>query len=453
MESVKDKKGIALYIQKTRKFSQNAKLVLIYSAFTGLAFGVFRFLFNFFVLSLGEEYNETFIGTLQTVASFATILMALPAAYIAERFSQKNIMIATAIMSGISIIGMVLFPYKFLLIIFRMTAGITMSVRQVAMAPFLMANTSKDERQWVFSFNFGLMTISSFVGNLVGGLLPTWLGGMIGASPTATISYRLALGSMMFVTILSIGPLLFIRMPAADPNKKIELPWIQLWNHGRLLLRYFIPQLIIGLGAGLMMPFMNIYFRNVYDKPDPIIALVFAIGGLSMAIAQFLGPLLADRYGKIKAVILTQGLSVPFLVTLGIGALIAYLNPQALTLWFVIAGIAYVFRLALMNMSNPVYQTFVLEQVPEETQALTMSLNSISFQFGWFVMPQLSGTLQVRYGDLGFVAIFFTVAFFYISAILFEWFFFVRRRKSLPKVKPDRIMPAVQEAIPDKQRD
>jgi hypothetical protein len=52
------------------------------------------------------------------------------------------------------------------------------------MAPFLMANTSRDERQWVFSFNFGLMTISSFFGNLLGELLPTWLGGLAGAAPT-----------------------------------------------------------------------------------------------------------------------------------------------------------------------------------------------------------------------------------------------------------------------------
>ena len=94
--------GIALYLEKTKQFSQNAKLVLLYSAFTGLAFGVFRFLFNFYVLSLGERYDEAFIGTLQTAASFATIAMALPAAYLAERFSQKSIMITTGLLTSLS---------------------------------------------------------------------------------------------------------------------------------------------------------------------------------------------------------------------------------------------------------------------------------------------------------------------------------------------------------------
>jgi MFS family permease len=280
----------------------------------------------------------------------------------------------------------------------------------------------------VFSFNFGLMTISGFFGNLLGGLLPTWLGDLFGAAPTDTLSYQLALGSMMLITILSVGPLLLIKMKPIDRSLEIDLPWVQLWKHGRLLSRFLIPQLIIGLGAGLMQPFMNIYFRNVYDKPDPPISLIFALGGLSMAVAQFVGPVLADKYGKIGTVILTQGLSVPFLLTLGVGAWVAPGRPELATLWFIIAGVAYIFRLALMNLSNPVYQTFVLEHVPEKTQALTMSLSSLAFQFGWFVMPQLSGWLQVRFGEFGFVPIFFTVAVFYVTAIILELLFFYRAR-------------------------
>lgn len=415
---------ISLYFEKTKQFTRNAKLVLLYSAFTGLAFGVFRFLFNFYVLSLGPQYDEAFIGTLQTAASFASIAMALPAAYIADRFSQKNVMIVTGLLSSFSFLGLVLFPVHGMLILFRMVAGVSMSVRQVAVAPFLMANTTASERQWVFSFNFGLMTISSFFGNLLGGILPMWLGGFFDAAPTDTLSYQLALGSMMVVTVLSIGPLGLIRANPTDSNRTIELPWVQLWQYGRQLSRFLIPQLIIGLGAGLMQPFMNIYFRNVYQKPDLPISIVFAIGGFAMAIAQFLGPLLADKFGKIDTVILTQVFSVPFLLTLGIGAWLVPSGRGAATVWFVIAGVAFIFRLALMNLSNPVYQTFVLEHVPENVQALTMSLNSLSFQFGWFIMPQVSGWLQVRFEPFGFVPIFSMVAIFYVTATVMEWFFF-----------------------------
>lgn len=415
-------RGMGEYLARLRDFSRNARLVLVYASITGLAFGVFQFLYNFYVISLG--YDERFIGTLQTVASLSAIVMAIPAAYIAERFSQKRLMVATAAIAGISYLGMVLFPMTWSLILFRMLAGIAMSVRQVATAPFLMANTKEGERQWVFSFEFGLLTVASFFGNLLGGMLPTWLGSQFDAGPTDALSYRLALGSMVFVAILAMGPLLAIRSIPRDPDRQIEMPWVQMWTHRKVLSLLLLPQLIIGLGAGLMQPFMNIYLRNVYDKPDPLVSLIFAIGGLAMAVAQFAGAPLADRKGKIQTVILSQAWSIPFLILLGAGAFLVPSGLVSADIYFWVASFSFMVRLALMNLSSPVYQTFLLEQVPADVQALAASLNSISFQFGWFIMPQVSGWLQYSYGDFGFIGVFGGVVIFYVTAIALERRFF-----------------------------
>ena len=207
-------------------------------------------------------------------------------------------------------------------------------------------------------------------------------------------------------------------------SKEIDLPWVQLWKHLPMFTKFIIPQLIIGLGAGLMQPFMNIYFRHVYEKPDNIIAITFSLGSIAMALAQFGGAPLTDRFGKIRTFITSQFLSVPFLITLGVGAWVISRGNGDAEVWFIIASVAFIFRLALMNLANPVYQTFVLEQIPEDVQALAMSLNSLSFQFGWFIMPKLSGWLQVEYGTFGFVYIYFTVAVLYLTAIILERIFF-----------------------------
>jgi len=77
-----------------------------------------------------------------------------------------------------------------------------------------------------------------------------------------------------------------------------------------------------------------------------------------------------------------------------------------------------------MNLSNPVYQTFVLERVPEQAQALSVSLTNLVFQVGWFIMPQVSGQLQVTHGPVGFTYVFAGVTAMYITAIgLAMWFF------------------------------
>jgi cyanate permease len=80
------RRGLSSYAAMIHLFSRNVWLVLLFGIGSGLTFGVFLFTFNFYVLSLGPGYDEAFLGTLTSVASLATILMALPAAYLAQRF-------------------------------------------------------------------------------------------------------------------------------------------------------------------------------------------------------------------------------------------------------------------------------------------------------------------------------------------------------------------------------
>lgn len=438
LQSQKLYDGLRLYFGKLGQFTHNARMVLVYSAMTGMVFGVFRLLFNFYVLSLGG-YDERFLGALTSASSVAALLMALPAAYIAERFSQKNIMIVTGWLSAFALLGFVLLPYRFFLVLFNLVSGLTQSTRQVAMSPFLMSNTSEEERQYVFSFNFGLVMLSGFVGNMFGGLLPAWLGGLVDVASTDTLAYQLTLSVMILVSLLAIGPLTRIHKLPPDPGRTIELPWVQLSQHSRLLIKAITPNLIIGLGAGMMMPFMNLYYRNVFHRPDRVIGTLFMFDAIAMSISQFIAPPLADRLGKINTVVLTQVLSVPFLLTLGLAAWVVPRGNANVTLWFFIAAIAYLFRVALMNLGGPVYQTFILEQVEPNVQALATSLNSLSFQFGWVFSPYLSGWFQVEYGEFGFVPVFLTTSALYIVGITVTWIFFrdaAKRPTQLKRVQP-----------------
>ena len=64
-----------------RAFKPNARMYLLNVIITGGVMGVFRLLFNFFVLSLG--FNEAMLGNLITTSSFVALLAALPLGYLA----------------------------------------------------------------------------------------------------------------------------------------------------------------------------------------------------------------------------------------------------------------------------------------------------------------------------------------------------------------------------------
>ncbi|HOV07366.1 MAG TPA: hypothetical protein PLV27_08935, partial [Anaerolineaceae bacterium] len=80
-------------------------------------------------------------------------------------------------------------------------------------------------------------------------------------------------------------------------------------------------------------------------------------------------------------------------------------------------------RVALMNMSSPVYQTFVMEKVEPSARATVASLVSMANTFGWAFSPTISGAIQVRYG---FGPAFTLTIIFYAISITMYWGFFWR---------------------------
>jgi MFS family permease len=282
------------------------------------------------------------------------------------------------------------------------------------MSPFLMENSSSEERTYLFSFSSGLNMASASVGNWIGGYLPTWVAGMRSVEPTSSIAYGGALLVIGLAAALGLLPLFLMRMPKMKRSERtVFAPITYAKKHPTELGKLVFPMLVTSIGAGLIMPFMNVFFRQVYHQPDPVIGSLFAWGSLAMGIGLLIAPPLADRMGKIKLVVITQALSIPFLILLGFSP------------WFWLSTVAYFIRVALMNMSSPVYQTFVMERVDPDSRATVASLVSMSWNFGWALSPTVSGWLQVRYGfGPPFIG---TIVLYTLSTFLY-WAFFWRSK-------------------------
>jgi MFS family permease len=70
--------------------------------------GIFRLLFNFYVLSLG--YDEALLGRLVTVSSLSALIFALPMGYLADLLGRKNSLILSVASMSLSVFSMVLWP-------------------------------------------------------------------------------------------------------------------------------------------------------------------------------------------------------------------------------------------------------------------------------------------------------------------------------------------------------
>jgi MFS family permease len=409
---------IQTYIARVKAFHPNARLYLVSAMLTGAALGVYRLLFNFYVLSLG--YDERLLGQLITITSMTALLTALPMGYLSDMAGRKWSLLLGGGSVSIAIIMMVLFPSVPMFYAMNMLMGAGQSLSAVTMSPFLMENSGDKERTYLFSLSVGLQMAASAMGTWVGGYLPTWVGQARGVAPTSSTAYAGALAIIALGSIVALIPLFGIKaLNLLRSQRALFTPFHYASKHPAELSKLIAPMLIISLGAGLIMPFMNVFFRNVHMVSDPVIGTLFAWGALAMGLGTIIAPPLADRLGKVQLVVITQGLSIPFLFILGFSPL------------FWLSAAAYYIRLTLMNMGGPVYQAFVMEHVEEESRATVASLVSMANNFGWAFSPTISGWLQVKYG---FNPVFMTTITLYSVAVFLYWYFFWPRKKASDKV-------------------
>ena len=82
-------------------FKPNARLYLTYAIITGIAMGIYRLIFNFYLVSLG--YDARLMGYLTTTSSVTALIFALPMGYLADILGRKASLLISGVLISISI--------------------------------------------------------------------------------------------------------------------------------------------------------------------------------------------------------------------------------------------------------------------------------------------------------------------------------------------------------------
>jgi MFS family permease len=188
----------------------------------------------------------------------------------------------------------------------------------------------------------------------------------------------------------------------------------------RRFAKLVIPGFLISIGAGQVIPFLNLYVQRKFGLDLAQLNAVFAVTSLGTVVAILLQPRLARRFGQITSVVIVQGASIPFLVVLGFSPV----------LWSVILAMAV--RNSLMNAGNPIFSAFAMEQVTPVERATLAAAMSVLWQMGWVIGGTFYALLQATIGfEAGYAVNFATIIALYTIATVLYWAWFrdVDRRR------------------------
>ena len=391
------------YLDQLGMFSRNARLFLVGSFLLSLAFSMFQLMRNLYLKEVG--FGEVFIGETLSIFSLGSLIGSVPAAILLLRRRTKPALMLTTLGAGAGYFGIATLMSGWGILGASLAAGVMMSVYQVAAAPFLMSHSTVVERTHLFSANFAVRTAAGVLGSFGGGYLYHFV---FDISQDAVWGYRSCLLVGVFVALLAIVPFALMResAPAPQPN-----PFARRYFSQRkgLYAKLVLPFFLVGLGAGLVIPFLNLYFRNRFNQDGDSIGVYFGFMQLGMTLGIMAGPPLARRWGLVRTIVYTELASVPFMLVL------AYTGNLSLAVG------AFLLRGMLMNMAQPLATNFSMELVTPAEQPLVNSLTQMAWLGSWMISAALGGSLIERFGFTPPLLV--TVALYIVSAGLYYYFF------------------------------
>lgn len=405
-------------------FSPNARRFLAVTMVAGAATSLFWVDFNLYLRALGLD--EPTIGIVVTFGAVAAVAVSLPASWASDRVGRRAILLVGLLAMAVALAGLGLSGALPALLVLSALYGAGQQTFFVVQTPFMAENSRPEHRSELYAAQFAIQTGTTFVAALAGGMIARTAAAWLGVEPNSAPALRVLVGLMFAFGLAAflLCAMLEPDMPAGphhspsggrEPRsggRRRPLFRLRVEDPG-VYLRLLVPGFLIGLGAGQVIPFLNLYIERRFGLDIATLNAVFAVTSLGTMAAILLQPALAARYGKIGSVVMVQSVSIPFIVVLGYSPV------------FATVAVAMVIRNALMNAGNPIFTAFAMERVHPAERGTLAALMSITWSAAWALGGPWYALLQRELGfDAGYAIDFAIMIACYSAATAMYWAFF-----------------------------
>ncbi len=382
-------------------------------------------LFNFYLKDLG--YSDTEIAHLVAFKYGAIVLFAFP----------LGLFIKGRKLVGFFRVASFLTPSLMLLVLFALEHGYTTLVYflvflfgtgtifiSVTAMPFIMLNTPKKQHSEALTMYFQIFGATAFVSGISNYILNSIDPVFFTESTVIWVFTCLGYVSVWFTFRINKEEQVSEKIPVRD--------FLSAYDWKKIGVAIF-PTLLIAVGAGLTIPFINLFFLNVHGINSKDFSLFGSFSFVLVVIAMFFVPLFRRRFGYNVVVNGFQLLAVLALFIMAATQWFSYWEWAA-----AIAVVAFLIRQPLMQVASPAITELTMYYVGERNQEMIAALNASIWSGSWFFSSMIFGLL--RSYDVAYVNIFMmTVLLYFIATIIY--YFLIKDYERMEKDKKAIIVP------------
>lgn len=352
-------KGISGSSSFLKGIPRNVLLMIIILSVNSLAISYLIIFISAYLPELGVTAQT--VGAILGVEGLSMAIMAIPFGMLSDRKGRKRLLY-------IGSFGPVPMFFAFALttdtVVLAATAalgGIFEGVYLATVNALIADQTALDKRDTAFTLSF----IFGGTGGALGTAFPFFipqLSQFLGVESAALhIDILYVFGFISLLVPFALYAVL--RNVRETAQAATQVPW-RVKGIGTLL-KFSSINATIGLGAGFIIPLIPTWLWYKFGVPDTYSGPILAIATTTIGLGAAFSPALAKKIGSVRAVVLTQGLSLAFMLAL------AYIGD------FATAALLYVIRTGLMNMSSPLLDSYLMGIVPPDQRGFASSLNSV----------------------------------------------------------------------------
>ena len=319
--------------------------------------------------------------------------------------------------------------------------GVGMMLMRVCSLPFIIRNTTQDNSTEALSLSASTWSLATiFSGIIISGL--DWMNYY---SFGSWIIYFNERNILWIITILGISAIIFaLRITEKAPdNIQKDSNVFSLYKQydWKVIIKALSPLILISIGAGLTIPFVNLFFNSVFHLSASEFSILGSITAFLVFTFSLLVPSIRKKYGYWFTIVIVQAISICCLIVMALMEL--YVN---YSFALIIALIAYIFRQPLMHMAHPASNELLMNYVGKRNQELISALSSSLWSASWFVSAKVFEWLRLL--DFQYYQIFLITAGLYIIGnILFA--LLIREYEINKKVSSAKSFPLTDEITMD----
>ena len=391
----------------------NILLLFIVELCLSLVHVAFILILNIYLRS--EGYSDPEIASFNSLRFIGALAFSLPLGiYIKGKRLKPFFNVSTILVPIISIlliesIRLRLVPFIQLSFL---SWGIAMMFLRVCSLPFIIRNTTSQNSSQALSLNAATWSLATIIsGIIISGL--NWISLTNFLDVNIVFNERIILWIITLVSILSI-PFGF-RIKEEKHNNNINgyknsfsLNNSYDWD---LIFKAISPLILISIGAGLTIPFVNLFFNSIFNFSSSDFSIMGSGTAVLVFFSSLMVPTLKHKYGYWMTIVFVQGLSICCLITLAITELFA---TSHYAIYFAVS--AFILRQPLMHMAHPSSNELMMNYVGKRNQELISALSSSLWSASWFISAKIFEWLRIL--QFQYYEIFLITALLYIVGVI-----------------------------------